>query len=359
MAKYEVKKLKSSAIVAHTPAREIRFPWSPNTVRMVCILLTLACYAPTIGYDFALEDTPVITQNQFTQKGISGIPEILSHDTFRGFFREDKNLVAGGRYRPLSLVFFALEKSVAGGPWFHHLINVLLYVLTVLLVFGFLRTALVRLFSPNHANWTASLAAILFAVHPIHTEVVAKIKGRDEILAFLLGLVALWIFWKPGSGMLRKGAALILFTLALFSKENAILWLPAGWLAYIFLDRQNWAEATKKISLFLVPVLFFLSIRYVVLRQNLDSPLPLEWLNEAFSMKPDDFETLRLLGVAYGVNRDNHRAVEFLEKALALQPDNAAVLFNLGTAYFNSGNALKGRELYENAKLFDSTLFIQ
>ncbi len=649
MTRLREKKAQISTTVSPKPAREIHFPWSPNTVRMACILLTLACYAPTIGYDFALDDTLVITQNQFTQKGISGIPEILSHDTFRGFFGEDKNLVAGGRYRPLSLVFFALEKSVAGGPWLFHLINVLLYALTALLVFEFLRIALVRLFSPGQANWIASLTALLFAVHPIHTEVVANIKGRDELLAFLFGLAATWISWKPGSGMLRKGVALILFTLALFSKENAILWLPAGWLAYIFLDQQNWAEATKKISLFLVPVLFFLSVRYIVLRQNLDIPLPLEWLNnpflkiadgkynlcsasekwgsilytlaydlkmlvlpyplthdyfpnhfplrkmtdpsvllslfilfvtlalawvkrksnpvipfsilfiytsllltsnvffpvgilfserflymaslgsclgiawlftryllpfkkpvlilflvlvviaatftikrngawknnpslfktdirvsansakinnalagellamaanqmdsleklklasqaesrlvkalqihplysdawlqkgnalfylgrydesivayrrtlelypdqanakanlhlalreggkyqgekqgrtdlalqylnEAFSLNPDDFETLRLLGVAYGVNRDNQRAVEYLEKALAQQPENAAVLFNLGTAYFNSGNALKGRELYEKAKLFDSTLFIQ
>lgn len=282
MTRPKEKKAPSSTPVSPAPAWGIRFPWSRKTVRMACILLALACYGPTIGFDFALDDTLVITQNQFTQKGLRGIPEILSHDTFTGFFGEDKNLVAGGRYRPLSLVFFALEKSVAGEAWMHHLINVVLFVLTVLLVFEFLRTALARLFPPDQVNWIASLAALLFAVHPIHTEVVANIKSRDELLAFLLGLAALWISWKPGPGMLRNGASLLLFTLALFSKENAVLWLPAGWLAYVLLDRQNWGAATKKISLFIFPVILFLSVRYLVLRQHLGTPPPTEWLNNPF-----------------------------------------------------------------------------
>ncbi|HNR08439.1 MAG TPA: tetratricopeptide repeat protein [Saprospiraceae bacterium] len=649
MAKPGKNKTENHPIRALAPAGDPRFPWSSSTVYTVCFFLSLACYGLTLGHDFVLDDALVITQNQFTQKGIRGIPEILSHDSFTGFFGEDKNLVAGGRYRPLSLVFFAIEHAVSGAPWLHHLINVLLFGLTVMIIFGFLRTALARIYSPDRANWIAGLAALLYAVHPIHTEVVANIKGRDEIQAFLFGLATLWISWKPRPGLLRGSASLVCFTLALFSKENAILWLPAGWLAYIFLDRQDWVTATRKISLFIVPAFLFLSVRALVFRQILDSPLPMEWLNnpflkitdgqyilcsasekwgsilyalaydlkmlvlpyplthdyfpnhfplkklsdpsvllsllihlgafvvawrnrksmpvlsfsilfiytsllltsnvffpvgilfserflymasfgfclgvagwsyqfiqtvnkpalaiilllifvaaaltlsrgrawknnltlfqtdirvsansakinnalagellalaasqkdslgkiklaaeaegrltkalqihplysdawlqkgnalfyqgrfdesilayrrtlalypehthakanlhlalreegkrqgeklgrtdlalqylsQAYSLKPDDFETLRLLGVAHGVNRDNQRAVEFLEKALALQPGNAAVLFNLGTAYFNSGNAPKGREFYEKARLLDSTLFIQ
>ncbi|MBK6822311.1 MAG: hypothetical protein IPG87_04715 [Saprospiraceae bacterium] len=61
-------------------------------------------------------------------KDFSGIWDILSTESFTGYFGEQKNLVAGARYRPLSIVSFAVEQGIVGKkPWLSHLINILLY----------------------------------------------------------------------------------------------------------------------------------------------------------------------------------------------------------------------------------------
>ncbi|MBV6652333.1 MAG: hypothetical protein KI786_01165, partial [Mameliella sp.] len=73
--------------------------------------LSFLLYANTLGHDYALDDAIVIYDNMFVKDGISGIPGILSKDTFYGFFKEEGKaaLVAGGRYRPFSLILFAIE----------------------------------------------------------------------------------------------------------------------------------------------------------------------------------------------------------------------------------------------------------
>ncbi|MDD4150951.1 MAG: hypothetical protein PHE33_13085, partial [Bacteroidales bacterium] len=179
-------------------------------------------YGNTIGNDYALDDAIVITGNQFTQKGIKGIPDIFKYDTFTGFWlssypgqtasqiQEEKKLVAGGRYRPLSLSTFALEVEIfgkkikdangqivyRGNPTISHFINILLYFLTTCLLY----IILLRLIPPkNDGKWYFSfafIASILFLAHPIHTEAVANIKGRDEIMTLLGSLAALWFTIK-------------------------------------------------------------------------------------------------------------------------------------------------------------------
>ena len=70
------------------------------------------------------------------KKGFLGIGEILGNDTFLGFFKVEKSLVAGGRYRPLSLVTFAIEYQLFGeSPKVSHFINVVLYALTGMLLY--------------------------------------------------------------------------------------------------------------------------------------------------------------------------------------------------------------------------------
>src|SRR5690606_20899622 len=61
-------------------------------------------YANTLRHDYAVDDAIVIYDNEFTTKGVSGIPSLLKYDTFRGFFKVEgkESLVSGGRYRPLT-----------------------------------------------------------------------------------------------------------------------------------------------------------------------------------------------------------------------------------------------------------------
>ncbi len=187
-------------------------------------LIALLLYVNTIGHEYALDDAIVITQNDFVQQGIAGLPDLFSGDTFLGFFGEQKNLVAGGRYRPLTLATFAIEQSIFGGdPHISHAINALLYALCVWIIFETLLLLLSKKVKRESAIFIAGAATLLFAIHPLHTEAVANIKGRDEIMTMLFAMTTLYSVarsvWENKLFWLIGGA--VAFIAALFCKENA------------------------------------------------------------------------------------------------------------------------------------------
>jgi len=193
-------------------------------IKWIVFAFALLLYANTLDLKYTLDDSLMITENDFTKKGVSGIKDILTNDAFVGFLGKN-NLLPGGRYRPLSQVMFAIEKEIFGfNPFVGHLINILLYAITCMLLFIILN----RLFS-NHkaANWYLGIpfvASMLFTAHPLHTEVVANIKGRDEILCLLFCLLVVWFTLKylEKKKIYLLIANLFIFLLALLSKENAL-----------------------------------------------------------------------------------------------------------------------------------------
>ncbi len=192
-----------------------------------------ALYANTLTHGFVLDDAIVITDNMFTQQGIKGIGGILSNDTFFGFFKVEgkETLVSGGRYRPMTLVLFAFLYQLSTSPFIFHLFTVLLFALTCVVLYRTLLLLLPPLTTSqqNHPQWiqggpmVAWLATVLFAAHPIHTEVVANIKGCDEILTLLGCLSALYFTLKAWDTQQTKWAlaAGVSFFIACLSKENA------------------------------------------------------------------------------------------------------------------------------------------
>ncbi len=76
----------------------------------------------------------------------------------------------------------------------------------------------------------------------------------------------------------------------------------------------------------------------------------LQNLLKAYELRPDEYETLRLLGVAYGVSGNNEQAINFFSKALQREPENAGALMDLATAYMAGGHAAAAQPLIEKAK---------
>jgi len=72
-------------------------------------IFPLLIYSNTIGHDYALDDAMVITQNEYTQKGFSGLKELFTEDSFAGFYHDKKVDLPGGRYRPLSIATLPLN----------------------------------------------------------------------------------------------------------------------------------------------------------------------------------------------------------------------------------------------------------
>jgi len=93
--------------------------WQDNKFpALILFVLSIALYIQSVQFDFVLDDKIVLNENGLVKKGFSGIGDILSTESMTGYFGEEKQLVAGGRYRPLSLVTFAIEHQFFGGT--HH-----------------------------------------------------------------------------------------------------------------------------------------------------------------------------------------------------------------------------------------------
>ncbi|MFT4665357.1 MAG: tetratricopeptide (TPR) repeat protein [Polaribacter sp.] len=229
--------------------------WIPA---LVIGLLAFLLYANTLGHSYVLDDFSAIKDNFVTQQGVQGIPTILKTSYRYGYWNSN-----GSLYRPVSLITFALEWQIApDSPGLSHFVNVLLYALTGMLLFF----TLSKIFK-KYTLLLPFLATVLFIAHPVHTEVVANIKSRDEILAFLFCLGALYFLWDylKSNNVKPLILAVVSYTLAMFSKENAITFLAViPLLIYCFTDKS----LTKNLmasSYFLIPIALYFTVRYFVL----------------------------------------------------------------------------------------------
>ena len=226
-------------------------------ISILLFVLALVLYGNTLTHDFALDDHIVITGNNFTKKGFSGIKDIMTHDAFVGTYGEALELT-GGRYRPLSIVMFAIEYQLFGlNPLVGHMMNVLLFAITGGMIF----LLMIKLLGTKNI-WVPLITASLFVVHPIHTEVVANIKSRDEILGLLLSLSVIWVMLKD-KPFLTYALAPLLFFMALLSKENAITFMAIIPLTFWFFTGQS----LKKICINMIPLLL-VSVIYLVMRAS-------------------------------------------------------------------------------------------
>jgi len=239
------------------------FPFKNQTAPfIVIILLGLIFNLTSLNNEYALDDGIIIHQNDHVIKGIKGIKGIMTKDAYESFYRRMNatDQLAGGRYRPLSVVSFAIEQQFIGAydnglyparcwdqnknnvddaeedvnqdgifnevdcqvkdAWVRHLVNILTFIIGVMLLFLFFRN---YIFKDNHD--IAFLAAILFLMHPIHSEAIANVKSRDEI--FSLIFISLTFFYSFKYITEKTPRALFLasfnFLLALLSKEYAVV----------------------------------------------------------------------------------------------------------------------------------------
>ena len=240
---------------------------------IILLIIPFLIYGSSISFDYVLDDKIVFSENNFVKKGLDGITDIFTTESFTGYFGEQKDLVVGGRYRPLSLVTYAVEYEFFRlNPKVSHFINILLYAITGLLLFRLLSL----FFKRKNQQWYIAvpfIATLLFILHPIHTEVVSNVKSRDEILALLLVLAVSYCTYRY---IVDKKIYLlilspVLFLLALLAKENALTFLAVIPLTLYFFSKTS----LKKITVVFIPLLLsaivFIFIRYQVIGYFLDS----------------------------------------------------------------------------------------
>ncbi|NDC40325.1 MAG: tetratricopeptide repeat protein [Chitinophagia bacterium] len=271
-----------------------------KTQCIIIAIIGLLFYANSFGNEYALDDRPMIIENEFVKKGFAGIPSILVSDAFASYLNQQHsdNALSGGRYRPLSIITFAFEQQLLGtrgedeladttrqikgnmlsdvaiakihrDMHVRHVINVLLYIFSVMVALYFMRTIL---FPGN--TLLPFAAAILFLVHPIHTEVVANVKSRDEILSLLFICLTFLhtIRYVDDKKASNRTMALVYFFLALLSKEYALALIGLLPLTLVVLRGQSLETAFKGFLPFLIPLGVYALLRFSATRGSGNAP---------------------------------------------------------------------------------------
>lgn len=266
-----------------TPASKTLPVASSKTKRLLALLVALVAfllYANTLQHDYTLDDYSLIKENTMTRQGTKAIPAIFKTSYRTGYINGDEDL-----YRPLSKAMFAIEWQLAPDkPALSHWVNVLLYALTGYLLF----ITLAAYF--NQQLLVAFITALLFVAHPVHTEVVANIKSRDEILCFLFLISTLYFAHQYITTSLKKhlvGSGLCFF-LAFLSKESAITFVIVIPLALYFFTPATISQKTKITVLLICVTVVFLFIRFRVLSGNL-SPGPVSVIDNLLVAAPGFF----------------------------------------------------------------------
>ncbi|MGH8036023.1 MAG: hypothetical protein ACREO9_12415, partial [Lysobacterales bacterium] len=158
----------------------------------ILVTITLVAYVNAWPDTLTFDDRVFADSARFTGMRLADVARFFTEDLWAA------SGAASGLYRPLLLVLIWLESQVFGS-WFagYHLVNIFLHVVATVLVYGFVRHLLIAWGNrPSESDTSALLAAVIFGVHPIHTEVVNSIFNGSEILVCIGVVGGLWWFDK-------------------------------------------------------------------------------------------------------------------------------------------------------------------
>jgi protein O-mannosyl-transferase len=258
MDKQKTRKKPVKPAVTGTTKPVTARPFNTWVWALVIFVAAFLLYANSIPHGYVLDDSGVLKDNWVVKRGFDGIPLILKTP-----YRYGISLLTDDLYRPLSMIMFAVEWQISPNtPALSHFVNVLFYALSCALSLVVLR----KMFS-NYHPLLALFACILWMAHPVHTEVVANIKSRDEIMSvfFLLLAILGFLEYLDGGKIWHLVAAIFAYLFGFFSKEGIITFLVIfpfiGWYYTPARTRKNLlASAT-----FIIPALIYIVVRHIIL----------------------------------------------------------------------------------------------
>lgn len=219
------KDSRKAASAAAAPGGVLSNPFAPFIFIFAAGFLL---YFKTFHFGFTyLDDNVMLDRFDFISR-FSNLPEFFKRDVF--------NTQGGGAYyRPMISVIGMLDARWAGtDPGAYHVTNVLLHSTACCLLF---RTLL----KLNYGRGTAFFYALFFTVHPVLTQAVAWIPGKNDVLLAVFSLLSFLSFlsFLENGGWARLASHLLFLLLALLTKENAVfLCVLCAFFAVFLRDRK-------------------------------------------------------------------------------------------------------------------------
>src|SRR5271165_5095056 len=187
----------------------------PSVLLPLLGLVTFVVYSGSLSFEFVWDDWPQIVNSPIIQSW-SNLPRAFGSDLWYHVARHQVY------YRPLFVAWSMLNYTLFGfRPWGWHLGAILLHVGAVAAVFWLARKLRLE-------YWTAALAALIFALHPIHIEPVAWISAASDTMVAMFAALAFAAFLNGRDPKRKKNiawwwASLALLACALLTKEMAVM----------------------------------------------------------------------------------------------------------------------------------------
>jgi len=195
------------------------------------ILAIIVVYIPALNLGFTeLDDKIFINELHTYNENLSNL--LVSFQ--RGVFDPTHDIY----YRPLFLNAMLLNYQLSGDSAMgYHVINIVFHIIAVVLLFGLLKKLKIK-------ELHAFILSLFFAIHPVLSQAVAWIPGRNDTLlaiftiSFLISTINYTEQGKPK--WLVLGALFLLC--AFLTKETAIFSAPVAFVLIVFLLQKNWLD---------------------------------------------------------------------------------------------------------------------
>jgi len=195
------------------------------------LALTFAVYLPTLRYQFVHDDRGQIVENPAVHSWRAVPAYFTAHAWAAVMPNEYVNY-----YRPIFLLWLRINDAVFGNQvWGWHLSTILAHILTTLLLY----LLVLRLGVDRNV---ATLAALIFGLHPVHIEGVAWISGVTEPLlgVFLIASLLAYVRSRAdvGNALIWNSTSLLFFAFAMLEKETGVI-LPGLLVVYEWIFRSE------------------------------------------------------------------------------------------------------------------------
>jgi tetratricopeptide (TPR) repeat protein len=284
MARSQKHKKKSSAGVKTVAVQESKAPSTKEARREqaigrshfhkqewlligIVLAITFVIFMNALDGQFVYDDRQQILKNP-TLTSFANIPKMFTQGVWQ-FLNQTDKLAVGPYYRPLFNIALIINHQFFGLQVYGwHLFSILLHLGVVLLIFRVARQW-------GLTREVAAAAALLFGLHPVHSESVAWVAALPDPLAALFILASLLFYERYHHGQAKKpwalGLSIGLALAAMFSKEVAVIFplflvvreaiarLPEESFRSVFV------RTAKRTAPFFALIIVYLAMRYTVL----------------------------------------------------------------------------------------------
>ncbi len=177
-------------------------------------VVTLLVFGNTLSNGYNMDDELVTKNHPLTNPNTKASLSAI----FSSSYQDEEGLKSG--YRPVTIASFYLEHAFFGeSVRVSHTVNLILYLAIVLLLYLFL-----ALIFRDTNPYILLFIALLFSLHPVHSEVIASLKNRDELLSlifFLLSAISV-IKWISRQNPIYLASTIVLVSLSILSKKSTL-----------------------------------------------------------------------------------------------------------------------------------------